>query len=216
MSLYGGLDLSLAGSAGVLLDEEGHVVHVLAFSTSSREVARYAGHKTVRVLPSPEVEQGDARASWARTVWAANQIARWLSDHAAASPLLAIEDHAYGVRTNATYRMGHLHGLVRRDVQRLLGQFLLVEPTTVKLAATGSGRAEKPQMIAAAEADGCSLSEFAATTRHNVADAYWLARCAWAWARLREGKATSLSASMLAVMLPSKKKPGLVAREPMP
>lgn len=214
--MTGGLDLSLAGSAGVLLDAEGRVVRVLAFSTSSREVARYAGHPTVRVLPSPDVEQGDARASWSRTVWAANQIARWLSDSADASPLLAIEDHAYGVRTNATYRMGHLHGLVRRDVQRLLGRFLLVEPTTVKLAATGSGRAEKPQMIAATEADGYDLSGFAATTRHNVADAYWLARCAWYWTRLRAGLEVPFSPTMRAVMLPTKKRPGLLAREPMP
>ena len=215
--LVGGLDLSLSGSAGVLLDpDSGAVVQVLAWSTSAREVGRFSASATVWILPAPEVAEGDVRASWARTVLVANRISSWLNDNAAPGTLLAIEDHAYGVRTNATYRMGHLHGLVRRDVQRALGAFLLVEPTTVKLAATGSGRAEKPAMIAATEAAGFDLAPFSASTRHNIADAFWLARCAWHYSRLRAGLADPISASMRDVMMPTKKRAGLLAREPLP
>ena len=214
-----GLDLSLAGTGGVVLDALGEPVAVLAFSTSEREVKSFSGHPTIRVYLSPEVELGDARASWARTVAVSHAVRAWLAPYGPLGALAAIEDHAYGVQTNATYRLGHLHGIVRRDVQELFIRFLLVEPTTVKLAATGSGRAEKPQMIAATQAAGFDLARFGATTRHNVADAYWLARCAWTWARLREGRgreAVHITESMRAIMLPSKRKPGLLAREPMP
>jgi Holliday junction resolvasome RuvABC endonuclease subunit len=54
-----------------------------------------------------------------------------------------------------------------------------VASNTVKLYATGNGRAEKPEMVEAAEALGVDLSAYAKSLRHNVADAIWVA--AWGY-----------------------------------
>lgn len=218
MQTYLGLDLSLTGTGAVHLDSEGRVLDVLAWSTSDREVERAKSAKrpySLELHRSREVEQGDAHASWLRTAAVSDTIRRWLDRHAPAGTHVAIEDHAYGVRTNAVYRLGHLHGLVRYSVNSLGLPFLLVEPTTVKFFATGKGRAEKEDMIAATRLFNIDLSDFGASTRHNVADAFWLAHIIRTWHGLREKQVflEDLPAHQARVFAPRKNLDGLLARE---
>lgn len=216
-SAFIGLDLSLNGTAGVMLDDAGKVVRVLAFSTSAREVARFADSVAVELHLSPEVHAGDTRGSWARTVGVAHRVHDWLARVAPGDARVAIEDHAWGARGTAVYQLGHLHGLVRRDVQGLGLPFLLVEPSALKRAATGSGSADKAQMIVATETAGFAVRQFLGSTRHNVADAYWLAHVMRSWDALRIGARSRVtSPSMLSVLLPGKRQPGLLAREMLP
>ncbi len=56
LGCYAGLDLSLAGTGGVLLDDQGEVVSVLAFSTSKREAAASGKNSRTHILLSPEVK----------------------------------------------------------------------------------------------------------------------------------------------------------------
>jgi Holliday junction resolvasome RuvABC endonuclease subunit len=208
----------LTGTGGVQLDSEGRVFDVLAWSTSDREVERAKAERrpySLELHRSREVEQGDAHASWLRTAAVSDTTRRWLDRHAPAGTLVAIEDHAYGVKTNAVYRLGHLHGLVRYAVNNLGLPFLLVEPTTVKFFATGKGRAEKVEMVEATNAAGFDLSTFGASTKHNVADAYWLAQVVRTWHALREKRIDlkDLPAHQARVFAPRKNLDGLLARE---
>jgi Holliday junction resolvasome RuvABC endonuclease subunit len=218
MQTYLGLDLSLTGTGAVMLREDGTVSSVLAWTTSMQEIARAPRTKrdyALQLMLSPEVKQGDAHASWDRTVDVADALSGWLDQNAQAATKVAIEDHAYGVKTNAVYRLGHLHGLVRYAVNAATLPFLLVEPTTVKFFATGKGRAEKVEMVEATNAAGFDLSTFGASTKHNVADAYWLAQVVRTWHALREKRIDlkDLPAHQARVFAPRKNLDGLLARE---
>lgn len=216
MTTFVGLDLSLAGTAAVQLDSTGSVVRVLAYSTSEREVARFAGHRACRIYPACVVQAGDAQGSWQRTLTVADDLAAWLGMLDAIS-LVGIEDHAFSMRGNVVYQLGHLHGLVRAGLSRYGRSFLLVEPSANKLLASGKGRAEKRDMVAATEAAGFDLSPFGASVKHNVADAYWVAQAARIWALLRDGKLklAELPPHQRRVFSPNKRSPGLAAREPI-
>ena len=218
MRTYIGLDLSLTGTGAVQIDDHGQVLSVLAWSTSEREVAQAAKAKrdySLELHLSPEVKQGDAHASWLRTVDVTDTLRRWLDRRVQGTTQVAIEDHAYGVKTNAVYRLGHLHGLVRYNVNDLGLPFLLVEPTTVKFFATNKGRAEKAEMIAATVDKGFDLWDFGASTRHNVADAFWLAYVMRTWDALREKRIelSDLPSHQAKVFAPRKNLAGLLARE---
>lgn len=214
LGCYAGLDLSLAGTAGVLLDEGGDVVSVLAFSSSKREAATLSAGST-RVLVAPEVKQGDANAMWARTVHVANEISDWLALWADAGCLVGIEDHAFGARGTSIYQLGHLHGLVRYALQRKGYQWLLIAPTELKAAVTGKGNADKKAMMAV-PTPNLSQKVFGASTRNNVVDAYWLAQTTLAWSDAQCDDWESMSETMAKVMRPHVKRPGLMARRLLP
>lgn len=211
---YGGLDLSLAGTGGVLLDGNGDVVSVLAFSTSKREVAK-AGTGSIHIVASPEVKQGDPKAMWARTTYVLHEIEDWLRMWSEPGALIAIEDHAFGARGTSIYQLGHLHGLVRHMLQQYGHKWLLVAPTELKAAVTGKGNADKNAMMAVAT-PGLDQSAFGAATRNNVVDAYWLARTMLAWSDAHCDDWTTVTDTMAKVMRPHSKRPGLMARELLP
>lgn len=215
LGAYAGLDLSLAGTGGVLLDAKGDVVSVLAFSSSSREVAK--AKAPAWVIQSPEVKQGNVKAMWARTVFVANTVREWLNVYAEPACLVGIEDHAFGARGTSIYQLGHLHGLVRRDLQDDDKRWLLIAPTELKAAVTGKGNSDKKAMMAV-ETPGLDQTAFGASTRNNVVDAYWLARCVHVWQEVGHGlvKLSDVPFSMAAVMKPHAKRKGLLGRELLP
>lgn len=212
---YAGLDLSLAGTGGVLLDDAGQVVSVLAFSTSKREVDKADKSGRIRIVASPEVKQGDACSMWARTVFVAGEIADWLATWAEPGCFIAIEDHAFGARGTSIYQLGHLHGLVRYGLQKAGYRWLLVAPTELKAAVTGKGNADKNAMMAV-PTDGLDQSKFGTATRNNVVDAYWLARVMAAWCDAQCDDWDAIPESMAKVMRPHSKRAGLMARELLP
>ena len=216
LGAYAGLDLSLAGTGGVLLDSRGEVVSVLAFTTSKRE-AESAPPRHVFYL-SPKVNQGDPKAMWKRTVMVASAVRAWLTAHAEPGCLVGIEDHAFGARGTSIYQLGHLHGLVRRDLQDADKHWLLIAPTELKAAVTGKGNADKKAMMAV-PTPKLDQSAFGASTRNNVVDAYWLARLTMAYAEAQlESRAWlhHLPESMVKVLKPHAKKPGLMGRKVLP
>lgn len=215
LGCYAGLDLSLAGTGGVLLDEEGRVVSVLAFSTSKREVQGAGKGGRDMIVLSPEVKQGDTKAMWARTVFVHHTIKDWLGLWADAGCLVAIEDHAFGARGTSIYQLGHLHGLVRHGLQQHGRRWLLVSPTELKAAVTGKGNADKDAMMAVAT-PGFEQKKFSASTRNNVVDAYWLARLMLAWSDAHCDDWDAIPESVAKVLRPHAKRPGLMARELLP
>lgn len=214
---YAGLDLSLAGTAGVLLDAQGKVVSVLAFSTSKQEVKRAKAPYVLHL--SPEVKQGDAKAMWARTVAVADAVEAWMGEWGEPGCLVAIEDHAFGARGTSIYQLGHLHGLVRRDLQYMSKKWLLVAPTELKAAVTGKGNADKAAMMSI-PTPGLDQKILGSSTRNNVVDAYWLARLMLAWSEVGSAfgaaEKSLIPDTFLKVMHPHSKRPGLLARKLLP
>ena len=215
LGCFAGLDLSLAGTGGVILDDAGKVVSVLAFSTSKREVKQSAKGGSVHLVLSPEVKQGDPRSMWKRTVAVAHEVADWMGMWAEPGCLVAIEDHAYGARGTSIYQLGHLHGLVRYGLQRQGYRWLLVAPTELKAAVTGKGNADKAAMMAV-KTPGLDQAKFGTSTRNNVVDAYWLAQAMLSWSDAQCDDWESMSPTMAKVMRPHAKRAGLMGRELLP
>lgn len=91
----------------------------------------------------------------------------------AGTTLLVIERPIVYARGGTSSQLHQGIGAMRTILrQRLDIPTYLVSPSTIKKAATGSGRATKKQMLAAARAAG------APAKNDNEADAYWLARYA--------------------------------------
>lgn len=217
LGAYAGLDLSLAGTGGVLLNEAGELVSVLAFSTSKREVQAAKKSEQHQLVLSPEVKQGDSKAMWARTVFVQNTIKDWLKERAAPECWVAIEDHAFGARGTSIYQLGHLHGLVRYGLQQIGMRWLLIAPTELKAAVTGKGNADKNAMMKI-PTPKLDQKAFGASTRNNVVDAYWLSRLMMAYAECQTDKGTlhAVPGSFAKVLVPHAKRPGLMAREMLP
>lgn len=215
LGAYVGLDLSLAGTGGVMLDGRGELVSVLAFCTSKREVEK-AKEPHVLVL-SPPVTMGDPKSMWKRTVFVSSVIRNWLKAHAEPGCLVGIEDHAFGARGTSIYQLGHLHGMVRRDLQDDDKHWLLIAPTELKSAVTGRGNADKDAMMSV-PTPKLDQKAFGASTRNNVVDAYWLARLTMAYAECQKDKGTlnAIPGSFVKVLLPHAKRPGLLKRELLP
>lgn len=77
---------------------------------------------------------------------------------------------------NHDNRPAQVYGAVTRELWLAGIPYDEVASNTVKLYATGSGRADKDAMIEAAEALGIDLSMYPKSVRDNVADAIHVAR----------------------------------------
>jgi Holliday junction resolvasome RuvABC endonuclease subunit len=103
-------------------------------------------------------EQLDARLVWA--------VGEWRPD------IVAFEEVMFHRGGRTGLLLGGLQVTVERVCERLRMPYVSVNTQTLKVFATGTGKAKKPAMIAAAkEATGLDLDE-------HEADAYWTAR--WA------------------------------------
>lgn len=214
LGAFCGLDLSLAGTGAVMLSATGQVVSVLAFTTSSKEESKPSAK--YRITKAPLVKQGDAKAMWHRTVYVAAFIRNWIAEYAEPGCLFGIEDHAFGARGTSIYQLGHLHGLVRRDLQEADKHWLLIAPTELKAAVTGKGNADKEAMMAV-PTPSLDQKAFGTSTRNNVVDAYWLARVMKAYVEYQYRKEWQIIPESFAkVMRPHAKKPGLLNRELLP
>lgn len=75
---------------------------------------------------------------------------------------------AQGPGSTAAVRLGEISGAIKRDAFRLGLEVVEIVGSSLKLAATGSGRASKDDMVAAAELAG------ARPRNHDEADAWHL------------------------------------------
>lgn len=187
MRRVAGLDLSLAGTAAVVLDDDGRVSAALAFSPIMRD--RSAAPPWLELHRSTSVASGDAAGDFARTAGVAEAVRVFLRRHLPTGSIVGIEDHAFGARGRAIYQLGHLHGMVRRDVVSSLScRFQLLGVGEIKLAATGRGNATKLDVVNAV--GHLALGSLSRQCREAIADAYSVARLAFHLERLRSGRAT--------------------------
>jgi len=209
-----GLDLSLSGSAGVILDDTGRPAAVLAYTSSARDLERAEGSALFTLHRSTVVHRGDTEGDFRRTLGVADSLRNWLCRHTSTGSLVGLEDHAFRAQGAAVYQLGHLHGIVRADVVRALASsFVLLSVSEVKRAATGSGTATKDAMVTALGAD-VDVSSFTAPVRQGIADAYSVARVTWFLDRVRRGTigTSSLPGDLARMLAPSKGRPGLLER----
>lgn len=186
MRRVAGLDLSLAGSAAVVLDDDGCPSAVLCFTSVQRDEAHRPAWLELR--RSVSVARRDIAGDYARTADVAEAVRTFLRRHLPTGSVVGIEDHAYGAKGTAVYQLGHLHGMVRRDVVASLAcRFLLLGVGEVKQIAAGRGNAGKAEMVAAA-AEHLDLGKLSRHTKEAIADAFAIARITWQIERARAGR----------------------------
>lgn len=191
MRRVAGLDLSLAGTAVVVLEDDGRPSAGLVFSPVARDAIRPP--EWLEVRRSYSVRSGDAAADYERTANVAETVRVFLRARLATGSLIGIEDHAFGARGRAVYQLGHLHGMIRRDIVSALScRFLLLGVGEVKVSATGRGNAEKSAVVAAAIGD-LDLDGLSRHAREALSDAYAVARLTFHLERLRTGACSTSS-----------------------
>jgi Holliday junction resolvasome RuvABC endonuclease subunit len=85
--------------------------------------------------------------------------------------LVMIEDYPFAKGSRSLSFIYEQGGVIRNELLRNDAIYLVRKPSVFKQYATGSGSADKTEMIATAKAEG-----FKEATNSDVADAYWIAR----------------------------------------
>jgi Holliday junction resolvasome RuvABC endonuclease subunit len=87
----------------------------------------------------------------------------------------AIEDYAYGAKSNSTFQIGGIGEMFRLNLYTTGIPYREYEPTKVKKYATGNGTAEKSAMVVEAYKNGFDVSAYG-KSGEDLADAYWISR----------------------------------------
>lgn len=98
---------------------------------------------------------------------------RWMRDavlaRVAGSELVVIEGYAFGAKGSAVINLGELGGVIRLALADARYRYVEINPSSVKLFATGKGNAKKDEVLAAA------IRKLGYTGHdHNEADAKWM------------------------------------------
>jgi Holliday junction resolvasome RuvABC endonuclease subunit len=218
MPKVAGLDLSLNGTAAVVLNADGSPAAIMAYSKRRQDVLNINHHQAGdgvwrRVHPAISVES--PADDFFRTSSVANCVIDTLNIHLPTGSVIGIEDHAFAAQGVSMYQLGHLHGMIRKDIAATLAcKFMLIGVTEAKCAMTGSGKAEKKDMINATP-EFMRLDMFSEDTRHNVADAYAIARITQCILAFRSGEMTmeQIPPTIARMMLPSKDRVGLLSKQ---
>jgi Holliday junction resolvasome RuvABC endonuclease subunit len=146
-----GLDLSLSDTGvAVLRARDEAVVHLESIKTTPSDGGR--------------IERDDFIAD------RVGEIAATYGPH-----LIIIEEYAFGRATQVS-TLGELGGLVKRELWRATGVsecWVTAASTSVKLFATGSGKASKDDMIEAANPFLQGYSEMLYIRGHGMPASYW-------------------------------------------
>lgn len=178
--IYGGCDISLDHGALVLLGESFMEYH---YFTATKKWAKPPQGTHLEKTKSDDKQQV--------AVDRLKFIDDWLASKLDAD-YLGIEDYAYGMGQQA-HQLGEV-GCISRLLAKMYGiKFRLHDPASVKLFATGNGKAEKPEMIEAASAwwpaiKALKALEVEERTREDLADAFHIARMVRTEHELRTGK----------------------------
>lgn len=116
------------------------------------------------------------KARVARYRHLAGQVVDVLRTHSAVHGrrlLVAIEGYAFGASGGSSHWLIEFGGVLRDRLDPVVEHWVEVNTTHLKIYATGSGRADKAQMVEGVNARwGCTLEK----RQHNEADAYALCR----------------------------------------
>jgi Holliday junction resolvasome RuvABC endonuclease subunit len=148
-----GLDLSLTGCGVVVLSKKGKLLVAERFQTSPITSAAPGKEPFHGLRPSGAF----VGSSEARIHWLTKKIRKACKEHDVVFAL--IEDHAFAAKGRGKTVLGELHGVVKNALWKDEVAFDLKTPQTIKKHATGSGRAEKIDMIFAAKAAGFDISD---------------------------------------------------------
>ncbi|MDF2615451.1 MAG: hypothetical protein K0Q47_106 [Sedimentibacter sp.] len=85
----------------------------------------------------------------------------------------AIEDYAYGAKSNSVFQIGGLGEMIRLSTYRSGIPYRDYEPSKVKKFATEKGNAEKSEMVLAAYKAGFDVGMYG-KNGEDLADAYWI------------------------------------------
>lgn len=218
MPKVAGLDLSLSGTAAVVLNEDGSPAAIMAYSKRRQDVTNinnrdFGDGVWRRVHPALAVD--DPSDDFFRTSSVADAVVDVLKHHLPTGSVVAIEDHAFAAKGAFIYQLGHLHGMIRKAIVSTLAcKFMLVGVSESKYAMTGNGKAEKQDMVNAAPA-ALRLNMFSADIAHNIADAYSVARVAQCVLAFKSGQMQmdEIPPHMAGMMLPSKGRMGLLSKQ---
>jgi Holliday junction resolvasome RuvABC endonuclease subunit len=87
----------------------------------------------------------------------------------------AVEDYAYGAKSNSTFQIGGMGEMYRLLLYRAGIPYRDYEPSKVKKYATESGNAEKSQMVLQAFKNGFDVAPYG-KSGEDLADAFWIGR----------------------------------------
>ncbi len=157
-----GLDLSMGG-CGVSVIKGSKVLVLDRLRTVPVGTNGKAGLLPSGVFAGSEEE---------RITWIMKQLRKIWRKHEVC--FVVIEGHAFGAKGRALTILHELHGVVKHYVLKDDLAFVTEPPTRIKLYATGNGRADKQEMIAA-----CNQAGMTEVKDSDRADAFWLGRYAW-------------------------------------
>lgn len=218
MPKVAGLDLSLNGTAAVVLNADGSPAAIMAYSKRRQDVLRINGQQFddgVWRKVHPAVAVDGPADEFFRVSSVCNNVIDMLRTTLPTGSVIGIEDHAYAAKSACTYQLGHLHGMIRKAIADSLAcKFMLLGVTEAKCAMTGNGQAEKQDMINAA-LPSLRLDMFSDDTRHNVADAYAMARITQCILAFSSGEMPmdAIPPTIARMMLPSKGRMGLLSKQ---
>ena len=213
-----GLDLSLSGTAAVVLNEDGSPAAIMAYSKRRQDVVninnRDHGDGVWRRV-HPAIVVDNPSDDFFRTSSVADAVTDMLRHHLPTGSVVAIEDHAFAAKGAFIYQLGHLHGMIRKAIVSTLAcKFMLVGVSESKCAMTGNGKAEKQDMVNAAP-PSLRLDMFSNDISHNIADAYAVARVAQCILAFKSGRMQmdDIPPSIACMMLPGKNRIGLLSKQ---
>ncbi len=140
-----GLDASLTAFGRAVIDTELREFRVTTFKPKIKG----------------DVERGHPRLEW---------LLEQLRPDMAAAAMAVIEGPAYGAQGSATDQLAGLRWHVRHEMWKLGLQYVIVQPGTLKLYATGNGGCNKDEIMLRT---GRAFPTFQGD--NNAADALWLA-----------------------------------------
>ena len=157
-SKYLGIDQRFTSSGLVVIDESGQMVHYQIASSNPKESHFKRAWDILKVIEQVVVEQKVTHIS--------------------------IEGLAFGGHGNVTRSLAILQGIIVANLQfspptghSIIGpQIAIVTPTTLKLSATGGGRADKKQMKACLPEEIRDKIKKMSSKIDDLTDAYFLAQ----------------------------------------
>lgn len=195
-----GIDVSAVQGALVEIDQDASLVAVAGIGKTAKTTqwAKGMTRRQVAQMPRssfaqiPEAKSKSGESSVGQTLWWADRWRSFADIFGGPDAIVAFEDYAYGMAQGA-HQIGERSGLVREAFARTGCALRYSDIGSIKLWATGSGDAKKPDMQAALEERFPQQAELLGRYRverdvqEGLVDAFWTADFLRAEWMLRHG-----------------------------
>ena len=178
-----GIDQSLNESAFMLL-QGGKMVDYIYY-TPKKALSEKFGDHGIRI--PPDMMSGQDRARLEKLNFLRETFLDAIKNRFRPDAVL-FEGYAYGVRSSSVFQLGELGGLLRLLLRPVCPMFLM-DPSSLKLYATGKAQADKTAMVVAClkkweKIDFTDHEDIS----HNLADAYIAAQLMTEMDKVKRGK----------------------------